>query len=267
METHELSPPPKALFHLEVGRALAELSTLPVAPALLAHAPRGDGHPVMTLPGFMANDDSMEGIRSLIRVRGYDMRPWRLGKNLGPKSVGEEGDFLRERVDRIYAETGRTISLIGWSLGGVLAREVAKEMPEKIRQVITLGSPFAGSAVTSTVRDQYVKATGEDLSPEEIDRRMSEISTAPEEVPSTAIFSKTDGVVHWRTCVERPSELTDNIEVRSSHCGLGVNPLVLYLIADRLALPDGQWTPFDRQKNVWRRINYPTSGHVYGYAA
>lgn len=233
---------------------------------LLRAAPRGDGHPVITLPGFLGGDRSTGMIRRYIRGRGYDMRPWTLGQNLGPRAIGEEGEYLAERVLQVFQETRRKVSLVGWSLGGVMAREVAKELPNQVRQVITLGSPFAGNPNDTPVGRLYRRVTGHDTSSPEFVHMMKTISEPPPHVPSTAIFSKTDGVVHWRACIEPESPLTDNIEVRASHCGLGVHPLVMFLIAERLALPETDWAPFNRHATVWRKAAYPTSGHVYAEA-
>jgi len=206
------------LFHalLEAPRALAEAATLGPALPLLLSAPKGDGHPVLVLPGYLADDASTRVLRGYLRERGYAAHGWRLGRNLGPRDDLQRR--LRNRLEALRRESGQKLSLVGWSLGGVYAREMARALPRDVRQVISLGSPF---------RRNWVGASPE-----------------PPPVPSTAIYTRSDGVVAWSTCRERETEQTQNIEVRGSHVGLGFNPLVLYAVADRLALPDGSWQPF-----------------------
>ncbi len=210
----------RGLLLLEAPRALFEASTLAPALPLLLNAPRGDGHPVLVLPGFIASDVSTRPLRAYLRERGYAPHGWELGRNRGPDPALER--LLHERLDQIHREAGRRVSLVGWSLGGVYARELARRRPAAVRQVITLGSPFGPSAVPP--------------------------------VPATAIYSRSDGIVDWESCLERETQRSDNIEVTGSHCGLGVNPLVLFAIADRLALPEDGWKPFDR--GGWRGALY-----------
>jgi pimeloyl-ACP methyl ester carboxylesterase len=155
----------------------------------------------------------------------------------------------------------RKVSLVGWSLGGIMARELAKRYPKLVRQVITLGSPFAGNPRANYAWRIYQGVTGQEIDPEKMRDVFGDLAAPPPGIPATAIYSRTDGVVAWQTCVERPSRLTDNIEVYASHCGLGVNPSVHFAIADRLALPEREWQPFDRNAATWRRFVYPSSGH------
>jgi pimeloyl-ACP methyl ester carboxylesterase len=155
-----------------------------------------------------------------------------------PRLIDAVGDLERDH--------GRKVTLIGQSLGGVYAREIAKAIPDRIRQVITLGSPFRQTETNGTTRAVlrlYEMATGE--SGEEQKRRMVGISR-PAPVPSTAIYSRTDGIAHWKTCIEEETPLTDNVEVYASHCGMGFNPTIYYVIGDRLAQPAGKWRKFER---------------------
>jgi pimeloyl-ACP methyl ester carboxylesterase len=152
------------------------------------------------------------------------------------------------------------VSLIGWSLGGVMSRELAKRFPQMVRQVVTLGSPFGGNPRASYAFNLYRAITGHDIDPDTMAEEFEALRRPPPRVPTTAIYSKTDGVVAWRNCVEQPGPLTDNIEVYASHCGLGVNPAVFFALADRLALPETDWQRFDRS-STWRRYVYPSSGH------
>lgn len=262
----ELEPPPLPLAFLEVGRALGELASLPAAQALLRFAPEGDGHPVVVCPGFLTSDASTGPLRRFIRSKGYQAHGWELGRNMGPGTAGENGERLAQRVIDLYRQSRRKVSLVGWSLGGVLARELAKRLPDQVRQVITLGSPLAVGPNSTTVSWIYRRVGDTPFSAEEMRELMTSVRTPPPHTPSTAIFSKTDGIVPWRGCIEPETPITDNIEVHASHCGLGVNPFVFFAVADRLALPERQWRRFDRTASPWRRVAYPSSGHVYAQA-
>ena len=221
----ELDAPRALLSALELPRSMLEVSSLLASAPYLQLVRRGDKHPVMVLPGYSASDDSTRPLRRYLDSIGYDARPWRLGRNMGLRHAGGQ-DELHEEVESLYRQTGKKVTLIGWSLGGVHARNTARRLPHGIRQVISLGSPFGAMH-------------GAD---------------APPSVPSTAIYSRTDGIVHWQIAMERPGPMTDNIEVYGSHCGLGFNPAVYYAIADRLAQPDGEFVPFNR--TGWRAAVY-----------
>lgn len=254
--------PPSALLALsELPRALAELGSLPLATPLLATAPRGDGHAVLVLPGFITTDLSTGPLRRYLAQLGYDAHAWKLGRNLGPRAIGAQGEKLIERLEDIHAKTGQRVSLVGWSLGGVMARQLARRRPELIRQVITLGSPFAGDPRATNVWRTYEMLSGQRIKDKDTQEQLRESATPPP-VPSTAIFSKEDGVVAWQNCREPDAQATDNIEVHGSHCGLGVNAAVLYAIADRLAQPEGAWKPFERS-GLLRSLVYPSSGHAH----
>ena len=253
-------PPPSMLLALsELPRAIGEWASLPLASPLLATAPRGDGHPVLVLPGFATSDASTKVLRRFLKKLGYDAHTWDLGRNLGHKAIGQDGEKLVERLRAIQEATGQKVSLVGWSLGGVMARLVANKVPDAVRQVITLGSPFAGSPKSTTVWRAYEWMTGDKVDDERIVRQLAE-NAGPPPVPSTAIWSRSDGVCAWQTCREGEAPTTDNIEVRGSHCGLGVNPSVLYAVADRLAQPHDAWAPFKREGvKAWV---YPSAGHA-----
>lgn len=258
--TRTISPPSALLALTELPRALAEFGSLPLAAPLLMTAPRGDGHPVLVLPGFITTDMSTTVLRRYLDRLGYDAHAWELGRNLGPKAIGREGERLVARLEEIHAQTGRKVSLIGWSLGGVMARQVARRLPDAVRQIITLGSPFAGDPKASNVWRTYERLTGQKIGDKDTQAQLRESATVLP-VPSTAIFSKGDGIVAWQTCREPEGATTDNIEVRGSHIGLGVNPVVLYAIADRLTQPEGAWKPFNR--SGLRALLYPSSGHIH----
>lgn len=221
------------------------MATLPLSSPLLYSAPRGDGHPVMVLPGFMASGRSTKVIRRYLDRLDYDTYCWDLGRNLGPRAIGANGEHLIDKLREIHEDTGQKVSLVGWSLGGSMSAQLGQRMPDQVRQVITLGSPLRGRAQSTTVWRVYEAATGERVSSDKVREQMAEIASAPK-VPTTAIYSKADGVVPWQNCCVTESEHSENLRVYGSHCGLGVNGPVLYLIANRLAQPEGEWKPFER---------------------
>lgn len=245
-----LKAPHFFLAMAEPGRAFLEASTLPWGLAALTRVPSGDGHPVLVIPGFTASDLSTVPLRRFLEQKNYAVHPWRMGRNIG--TFREFIPKLERRVIDLAEEYGEKVSLVGQSLGGIYAREVARECPDLVRQVITLGSPFGGAAQACNVVWAYDAVTGERirLRPSSFFELMAE----PPPVPSTAIFSKTDGIASWQTCMEPASDWTDNVEILGSHCGMGFNPVVLFAIADRLAQPEAEWSPFD--KGGWRRAFY-----------
>lgn len=248
-QAQHYAPPATIWSALEPMRAIAEASLLGPATPLLMSAPRGDGHPVMVLPGFMASDNSTAILRTYLSGLGYEVYPWALGRNFGPR--GDIEHQMVERVNHIAATHDRRVSLVGWSLGGIFARQIARDIPDAIRQVITLGSPFGSPGRGGThkeISELYERLSGDRVNERPAHEHAWQRKHPP--VPCTAIFSKTDGVAAWQVCVEDEHEYTDNIEVCCSHSGLGFNPFVLYAIADRLAQPADEWQPFER--NVGR---------------
>lgn len=235
--------PPHLLLALAEGRAVFELASFYALRGLLKRLPKGDGHPVLVLPGFMAGDTSTAPMRKLLKDLGYDAHGWGLGRNL--RIDGEREREMHDVVERIFRESGgRKISIVGWSLGGVYAREIAKVMPEMVRLVISLGSPISNDRNHTNARRLFEYLNG--TNPEPIrEGRYRDLESAPP-VPTTSILTRTDGIVAWRGSVQKPGPQTETIEVLASHCGLGVNPSVMVAIADRLAQPEGQWAPFDR---------------------
>jgi pimeloyl-ACP methyl ester carboxylesterase len=241
----QYEPPSPIWSFLEPTRAAMEMSTLPFAMMTMGCIPRGDGHPVMVLPGFMGSDSSTVTIRNYLTALGYEVYPWALGRNLGRR--GDIEHKMVERANHIAATHGQKVSLVGWSLGGIFARQIARDIPDAVRQVITLGSPFGSPGRGGTnkeIAELYEMMSGENPAEEPLEA-LEEIWSAPP-VPSTAIFSKSDGVAAWEVCIEQEGPLTDNVEVHGSHTGLGFNPVVLYVIGDRLSLAEDEWTPFDR---------------------
>ncbi len=240
---YQARPPHKLLALTEPSRAMAELAAFALLRPLMSFLPRGDGHGVLVLPGFMATDGSTGPMRRLLGQLGYDVAGWKLGRNVRVDNARVE-EMVR-RVDEHYARTGGKITIVGWSLGGVLARELAKQMPEKVRQVITLGSPISDDRDHSNARRLFEMLNGREPEPMR-QGKFRKLAEAPP-VPTTSILTKADGVVHWRGSVQHPdgNPRTENIEVFASHIGLGVNPAVMLAIADRLAQAEGEWTPFE----------------------
>jgi len=237
-----ITPPSPALLALE-GRAWLEFAALVPALPLLARAPRGDGHPVLVLPGWLASDRSTWALRRFLRDRGYHAHGWRLGRNLGPDPDTVAG--LGRRFHALRERHGRKLSLIGWSLGGIYARELARRFPTDVRQVITLASPFAALGASSIERLSGMRPR---RAAPELRARLDE----PLAVPSSAFYNRSDGIVAWRSCVQDGAALAENIEVRTSHCGMGHHPGVLLVIADRLAQPEGAWLPYAPPGLAWR---------------
>jgi pimeloyl-ACP methyl ester carboxylesterase len=221
-------------------RAPWEFGATLLAGPWLDQVPAGDGHPVLVFPGLMASDASTRPLRRFLERKGYVAYGWEHGSNLGPK----EGvlEHCMARVRELRRQHGRKLSLIGWSLGGIYARELAKDFPRDVRQVITLGTPFTGHPRATNAWRLYELVTGHRIGAPEIHAPLRQ----PPPVPTTSIYSRTDGVVAWQCSVERRSPRTENIEVEASHFGIGLNALAWYAIADRLVQPEGAWQPFER---------------------
>jgi pimeloyl-ACP methyl ester carboxylesterase len=238
-----LAPPSPLLLALE-GRAWFELAALVPAFPALASAPRGDGHPVLVLPGFLASDRSTRALRWFLRERGYHAHAWRLGRNVGPTPDTVQG--LVARLDALHERHGRKVSIVGWSLGGIYARELARAFPDKVRLVITLASPLRDPEATNVARLARLGIGRRPAGPS-VPRRLD----APLSVPVTSFYSETDGIVAWQSCLDRESARAENLAVRSSHCGMGHHPTVLLAIADRLAQPEGSWRPYVPGPSTW----------------
>ncbi len=208
-------------------------------------APQGDGHAVVLFPGLGANDDYMVPLARFCERLGYATFDWGRGRNTGP-----DGDPLRwvrtlaGEIDERVGAQHKAITLIGWSLGGLYARQVAKAIARRTRQVITLGTPFARIAGATHAEWLYELVSGRAgrLSPA-LERTLRE----PPPVPTTSVYSKSDGVVAWQACVGQPSPCAENIEVDSSHLGLVWHPDVFRIVADRLAQRPGRWRPWGRK--------------------
>ena len=235
------------------GRAPWELAALFAATPWLRRLPRGDGHPVFVFPGMGANDFTTVPLRNLLDNLGYATKAWGQGFNFGPRN----GVLKKCAADvrALSEEHGQPVSLIGWSLGGLYAREMAKQLPQHARCVITLGTPFSGHPRATNAWRIFELLSGQKAH----DPSMIERLRTPPPVPTTSIYSRTDGIVSWRCSLNPPGPLTENIEVHASHVGMGMNPLALYAVADRLAQAPGHWQPFEPHG---RRRHFFRTGHA-----
>ncbi|MFN8183341.1 MAG: alpha/beta hydrolase [Candidatus Nanopelagicales bacterium] len=229
-------------------RMVLEYAVARMSGRLIDRWPRGDGHPVLVLPGFLAGPESTVYLRKFLRRLGYRAYDWRLGRNLGLRPGMEEA--LKVRVQALSAVHRTRVSLIGWSAGGIYAREVARALPDQTRMVITMGSPFRGNYQVTRAWRLYQLMNRNKFTAE----LMSDAARREREVPlgvaTTCIYSRTDGIVPWQCCTSLPAPQTENVEVRSTHLGYGHNLETLFVIADRLAQPEGAWRPIATNRTV-----------------
>lgn len=220
-----LRPPARSLKFLE-ARALVEgASILPAAPWLLTQ-PRGDGRQVMVLPGFMFDDRSTWPLRRFLRYLGYEVLPWHLGRNQGRPE--HDSELVARRLPEVR-RPGEPITLIGWSLGGVVARLVAQALPDAVREVITLGTPVEGGPKYTAVGARFARGQGIDL--DEFEGHVHNVNREGMQVPVTAICSRSDGIVGWRAAIDRYNAHARHVRLPCSHLGMGVNPLVWRTVA------------------------------------
>ena len=252
--TRRNDAPPLFLYLTEPYRAVVDLGLFLASQPLQRHLPVGERHPVLVLPGLMADDASTRPLRGVLRRLGYPVHGWHLGRNVGPTEVCVNG--MRQRLEDLQTRYGQPVSIIGWSLGGIFARRLARRTPDSVRQVITLGSPFrlarpSQSYVTSTYqRFAHLHVENTQLPLEEGEPALR--------VPATSIYSQSDGVVAWEACLNPPGEQSENIAVVASHLGIGHHPAAIWAIADRLAQPRGTWAPF--RAPAWLRGAFPKTG-------
>ena len=243
-----MDSPSKILLLLEAIRSVYEYiqSTL-LGPPLRFISPKGDNHPVIIFPGLGASDGSTAALRDFLSDIGYNTYTWGQGRNLGPR--GDLNQLISDLTCRVRQvskiHNGTKVTLIGWSLGGIYVRELAKVCPELVRQVITIGTPFKGTvkSTNATFLYEFLNKDKMHHAPEFLER----ISTCPN-VPFTSIYSKTDGVVHWTSSIENETPLSQNIEIAgASHLGLGHNPICMHTIAQLLAQPENNWQLYTKQ--------------------
>lgn len=244
--SNNISHPPLYLAGLEGWRSFFSATNLATERKYLKGLPKGDGHPVMVLPGFMAGDFSTIFIRYFLNQWGYAAKPWNLGLNLGLNKRRDVEARMSIELENHFNTHNRKISLVGWSLGGSFARELARQHPEWVRCVICLGSPIGQDISGALTAGMYQLISGNRFADPEFRNRITQASKPVPHVPCTAIYSKSDGIVNWKIAQEEESSIAENIEVKSAHTGLGMNASVMYLIADRLRLVEGQWNKFNK---------------------
>ena len=218
------SPPVNLLGELQ---AVAEVPRLLARSRSLSRAPRGDGGPVVLFPGFGTDDHVLFPLRRFLRSIGHDARGWSLGRNDG--NVMAKLPSAIDRVRALATSAGRPVAVVGWSLGGVFAREVARDAPQLVRCVVTMGTPLNGPPASVAARA---------YAPETIRLIRAEIAKRdqrPIRQPITALYSRRDRIVPWESCIDRRSPDVDNIEIKSTHVGMGIDPDVWQLVADRIA--------------------------------
>lgn len=254
------SRPPRRLYTLLEWRALVELGVLPLAWPALQATPRGDGHAVLLVPGFAAGDATLRPLAFFLRSRGYAVETWGFGRNKGfhRKFVVA----LEQKLRYMHHRSGRKVSLIGWSLGGVFAYDLAHRFPQQVRCVYSLGSPMRlspGRVEAPLAVKALYRWLAHPMGPiaHLALARAKYLKMAPP-VPSGCIYSATDGVVPAHAAVlDTASRRHENLPVPGSHLGLGVNPVVMWILADRLAQPERRWRPFDPagpMSRVYRRL-------------
>jgi pimeloyl-ACP methyl ester carboxylesterase len=253
LEARELVEAPGPWRLMLEARAPWEYAAMVAAAPWLNRLPTGDGHPVIVYPGLGAADFTTLPLRNFLRQRGYTPYAWKQGFNFGPKHGVLEG--CREQLQQVVSRHREPASLVGWSLGGVYARELAKEQPSNVRCVITLGTPFNGHPRATNAWRFYELVSGQSTH----DPALIEQIRGLPPCPTTSIYSKTDGVVAWQCSLNPVHAQAENIEVHASHLGMGMNPLALFAIADRLRQTPRQWQAFDAKGA--RRWFYKVTHH------
>jgi len=256
---------PSLLNQFLEPRALLEMAALPWSLPLLASAPRGDGHPVLLLPGFMADEGTLIALKLFLQNRGYEVETWGFGRNVGFSS--RHATALQQKIRYMHHKSGRTVSLVGWSLGGLFAMYGAHEVPECIRAVITLGSPVtfdpAGSQSPPLVKALYRLIAHPMGTSAHVHHLRAKNLRGPKALPLpiSCIYSLSDGVVPpQEATIDGNPALHENVRVPGSHLGLGFNALALWVVADRLAQPEGAWRPFEPSGLTGRLYRVATSG-------
>ncbi len=258
-QRHPHRGPPHALHSLLEWRALLEMAMLPGSWPLLMRSPRGDGHPVLLLPGFMADEATLAPLRWFLSMLGHDVQSWGFGRNVGFQA--RHATALEQKIRHLHHAAGRRVSLVGWSLGGVFALYGAHQASDCVRQVVTLGSPVSvddsGSQSPAMVKALY-RLVAHPLGPgvhvaQPRVKKLRQRVLPP--VPTTCLYSLTDGVVPpQEATLDGDPALHENIRVLGSHSGLGFNPMVLAIVAQRLAQAEGHWQPF--KPEGWMGLAY-----------
>lgn len=210
-------PPVKGRPFGEIARLVRGIATLPALAPRWRSLPRGTGQPVMVLPGYMTSDLSTQLLRAGLSRLGYTVRGWGLGLNTG--DISKLGPQVVDNAWRFAGETGQPLRLVGWSLGGTLARVVARQAPETVHSVLTMGTPVVGGPKYTVTAKAYVKR-GLDL--EKMAAQVARRNAVPIEAPITVLYSKRDGVVSWPACFDpNPENTVRHIEVKAGHLEMG----------------------------------------------
>jgi pimeloyl-ACP methyl ester carboxylesterase len=234
-----------------------EFSTFVATAPLLRALGRGDQRPVLVLPGFGADDASTRPLRSVLKAQDHWVHGWRLGRNTPTPELFEA---ITERLEELHGRHEAKVGLVGISLGGIYARELARTHPEMVSQVITLGSPFRMRAGDRSTLSKFLDRRRQAPSEAEPEQELPPEDERPSlPVPATCIYTRTDGLVRWHACIEEAGPLRENIEVRGSHSGLSHNVAALIAVSDRLAQPEGEWKPFQPRRGLRRLYPLPAS--------
>lgn len=240
--------PPRPMLLLEARAPLELGALLWSAPWLMTAAPRGDGHPVLVLPALNRDDGATMFLRAFLAGCGHAVHGWGLGRNLGRWGVVDA--HLVPMLERLHRQSGRRVSVIGWSMGGLYARRLARRRPDLVRSIVMMGSPFGCRLSATNAWWEFELLSGRDA-----DHAPAAGTMRAPPVPRTSIYSRSDAIVPWRCCVEADAPHAENVEVESSHFGLVHHPAALYAVTDRLAQPEDGWRRFDQR--ALHRLMYP----------
>ncbi len=232
----EHSAPSLALMGLEPLRALFDFAQAKLLPA--QDLPRGRQDPVLVIPGLATNHLATAVLRERLGELDYLVEDWGQGLNTGPQDEDLVGwlEPVRQRLEDLVSSTGRKAHVIGWSLGGIAARELAKQAPQLVRKVITLGTPFAGLETSTNAGWAYELLNGGRKA--ELSAELARQLRQEPPVPTVSVYSKTDGIVSWSACVQPGARRTRHIELEDvSHFGMVLSPKVLKVVAQELAVP------------------------------
>ncbi len=242
-----------SLFWLatDPARAIFERTVLLQFANLKDH--NGDGHPVLVIPGLMNNDQSTNTLRKILDEQKYTSYGWSLGRNYACQEYLEK---LISMVTNLKEKHNKKVSIIGISMGGIFAREIAKIRPDLVRQVITLASPFKGLNFSTKSRSLFgfLRRFGiKDVDP----KILKQIHEPPNGIPLTCIYTRQDGIVPWEACLEVENTYRQNVQVFGSHLGIAHNFSVLRIIIDRLQHSKEDWRKFELEGTWKERIAYP----------
>lgn len=248
--SNSIGPPDLLHSFTEAARATLEFWLLQASYFhLKSKTPDSSTRVILLIPGFGAGDITTHQLRRFLKDKGHHTYGWDGGINTGPKA--DTFQHLKNKLHSLSNHHDETkVTLIGHSLGGIYARELGRAFPHLVEQIITLGSPFGAGqhplSTNSLVRKAFELSNGKDNAFMH-DHKLARQSLTPPSIPSTSIYSRSDGVVHWKTCINPKTTLSENIEIRGSHCGLIFNPLAFMVVADRLAKHPDHWTPFAQE--------------------